>query len=1043
MFDSLGANNQDGNPQKHGGGTPKNDFDYFSTENSEATLEGDTNFANSEIATIKPVLTMRLGLIDCEVGSVQKRLYLDPESGQIQKDGQHFQGVVRGLFQNVTVADPLAGLAEVLANLKTTQAITLGICGDDKLKTLVTGDELAALADPTDTIARNQHHLIWPLLKYLLLDHDPEPGKPELTADQFILSLTESVPELLGIGRVVTTSTSSEIYDSVTGDCLRGAIGHHTYLVAKGDVARFTELLKIRLWASGKAFFKLSTPNRQTGVPAILERFLLDMMVFGPERIIYESGAICDGGIEQRRSAPQVYPGDILDLDKLPAPTEDEIALASANRNAALEAMKPLQFRATIGWYCEQGLSKPLARIAATDAILRYESSVLSPFHVLHLKNGATVIAKNLTAAHDGELCQDPQEPDYRGGACCAKIYQLPDGSFYVNSFAHGGAKYRVQSETEWLIDQIVVETDKGPRKLAPASKIAAALASIWGGEIAYNDTTKTFLQYGAEFPGLWTERSETLIRQTIQEAIETTGIGYSSDVIRSILKLLQSKLAVTKWREKKGVTPMRNGVLDNATLNLMPHSPTNYLCWQLPYDYNPLATCEPIQEWLSFTQDGDFDRVQLLRAYLKATVMGRSDLQRFLEVVATVGGSGKTTYCNLAIALVGIENVHITDSHRLEQSRFETACFKNKRLIYFADSGRFSGEKAIDVLKRVTGGEPLAYERKGKDALAPFSCQAMVLIASNYALTTTDTAVPRRRITMPFLKPIPNEKQRKLLVLNTEDNTLSGEFEPCIPGLLNWVLAMPDAEMERYLKDTDRAVPSLAAVKADTLISINPMAAWLDKCCVILPGVRTNVGNATEIRISEGENGTSKSWKSYARADEWLYPNYLQCCDRDKQAPVSMRRFGEMLNNLVTDQLKHVDVIRDSDRNGAYFLGIAIRNESHDHLPCPISGRCDEIVTEVGPIIDEPDTTIDSTGLSTGDWDEPEPIPSTWQALPQADRQDAVTLLSLLKQAETESDRKKVWYNPAKYSDPARAAVKSHLNSSEWGRPIIQQLFA
>jgi putative DNA primase/helicase len=71
--------------------------------------------------------------------------------------------------------------------------------------------------------------------------------------------------------------------------------------------------------------------------------------------------------------------------------------------------------------------------------------------------------------------------------------------------------------------------------------------------------------------------------------------------------------------------------------------------------------------------QDGDPQRVQLLRAYLKAIVTGRTDLQRYLECLGP-GGTGKSTYTRLAIALVGLENTCITELKLLEGNRFETS---------------------------------------------------------------------------------------------------------------------------------------------------------------------------------------------------------------------------------------------------------------------------------------------------------------------------------------------------------------------------------
>ena len=386
----------------------------------------------------------------------------------------------------------------------------------------------------------------------------------------------------------------------------------------------------------------------------------------------------------------------------------------------------------------------------------------------------------------------------------------------------------------------------------------------------------------------------------------------------------------------------MLNGVLEISTMTLLPHDLDYGFRWQLPYDYNPIATCNPIVEWLGFTQNDDYDRVQLLRAYLRANLTGQSGLQRFVEVVSTAGGSGKSTYCNLAIALVGVENVHITDSHRLEQSRFETACFRHKKLIYFADSGRYSGDKAIDILKRVTGGDTLPYERKNKDAREPFVCKAMVLIAANQPLNTSDPAIPRRRITVPFLRAVHNRDQRVLLEIDSDTKTASGEFAEHLPGLFNWVMAMPESEMRRYLKDTDRAVPSLTEVKSETLIATNTMAAWFDHCCLFADGVKTHIGNLSKTRISYGGEGHSESREKIDDTDEYLYPSYVNYCLQSNHKYESITHFSEKLANLCATILERPNVVKKRDSKGVCIIGITLRRGNLSH-PRPISGPIDE----------------------------------------------------------------------------------------------------
>ncbi len=172
--------------------------------------------------------------------------------------------------------------------------------------------------------------------------------------------------------------------------------------------------------------------------------------------------------------------------------------------------------------------------------------------------------------------------------------------------------------------------------------------------------------------------------------------------------------LAVRKWNESLGLLPLLNGVLDLETKKLLPHSPDNKLTWCLPYEYNILATCEPIQEWLLTMCNGDRALVQLMRAYLLGIVTGRTDWQKYLELVGP-GGTGKSTLTRLATALVGQENVHTTTLKKLEKEKFETASIAGKRLVLINDSERYAGE--VGKLKNLTGQDSLPYEVKFKQS--------------------------------------------------------------------------------------------------------------------------------------------------------------------------------------------------------------------------------------------------------------------------------------------------------------------------------------
>ena len=123
--------------------------------------------------------------------------------------------------------------------------------------------------------------------------------------------------------------------------------GSHTYFLARGDLQRFVNLLTVRLWNAGYGYCKLASPNRQTGVASVLERALVDLSVFSPERLDYVAGARIakDAPFYQDRGEPQLVEGTILDLDALPEVTIEERTAYTERVQAAKATLAPERFR--------------------------------------------------------------------------------------------------------------------------------------------------------------------------------------------------------------------------------------------------------------------------------------------------------------------------------------------------------------------------------------------------------------------------------------------------------------------------------------------------------------------------------------------------------------------------------------------------------------------------------------------------------------------------------------------------------------------------
>jgi putative DNA primase/helicase len=470
-------------------------------------------------------------------------------------------------------------------------------------------------------------------------------------------------------------------------------------------------------------------------------------------------------------------------------------------------------------------------------------------------------------------------------------------------------------------------------------SDIALWLAEKYRGKLAWNTELQEWYRYSSVTEGIWSIEPVEFVGQLVNSEVEAIAIAiaqssnkkkpsYTISMINGAIALLKMKLAVRKWNEADGLLPMLNGVLELKTKKLLPHSPENRLTWCLPYNYNILATCEPIQEWLLTMCGGDRALVELMRAYLLGILTGRTDWQKYLELIGA-GGTGKSTFTRLATALVGTENVHTTTLHKLEKSKFEAASIAGKRLVLINDSEKYVGE--VGRLKNLTGQDTLPYEVKFKQSKGGFNPDALVIVSTNEVIQSSDytSGLARRRISIPMFNQIKGDRQKNLI--EHKNGVMSGDFLPYVPGLLNWVLAMDEDEATSIVKNYEVKVPSLAAMKARTLVETNPIADWLDNFVVYESEAKTNIGVA-----KRDKDSNSPHW--YLNTERWLYPNYAEYCQESGTRPVSLRRFVTLLSDLGKNQLG-LEIKRERDRHGSYFVGLKIRGEN-DHEPPLITGE-------------------------------------------------------------------------------------------------------
>jgi phage/plasmid-associated DNA primase len=465
---------------------------------------------------------------------------------------------------------------------------------------------------------------------------------------------------------------------------------------------------------------------------------------------------------------------------------------------------------------------------------------------------------------------------------------------------------------------------EKGGRNPA-ASDVTEMLLQMYKGNLVFSQPHGQFFQYQRESDGLWSPLTRIEMLGDIRWRLISLGDwipkGFSNNLMNDVFAQLQSIVTFDDWYEGTDHLLFTNGVLNIETRELLPFERDMYFTQQMPYDYNAHATCDELIKWLKHTQHDSWERTQVLRAWLRATLLGRYDLQKFVEIVGP-GKSGKSTYANLAVALVGRGNTYSTDFENLEKNRFEAAAYLGKKLLLFQDADRWGG--SVSKLKAITGNDWIRSERKFQgENLDPFQYQGVVMITANEAIQSTDytSGLARRRLTIPFDRPFTGSQaeQKELIAFNSKGEP-RGEFALMLPGLVNWLLDMDEDTMRQYLMETSSKVKFFQKYEKMQNLRSNPILDWMEHKVVYDLGVNSPIGF-----LKNSPMGTENL---YQNSNQWLYASYAQFCRECGVNTMSRGRFEPLLMDICTHQLK-LKVFSRRNTKGLRIHNVMIRQSS------------------------------------------------------------------------------------------------------------------
>lgn len=462
-------------------------------------------------------------------------------------------------------------------------------------------------------------------------------------------------------------------------------------------------------------------------------------------------------------------------------------------------------------------------------------------------------------------------------------------------------------------------------------SQIALILARVLVDVCRWDDLTKRwYLKSGNIWkpvsPGLVLRRIKSVLDKSMQDD------GYNASVLSGVESLLRIDLQVEGWEESRHLLPMENGILNLKTKVLEPYGSRAFV-WQLPYGHDPAATCLTVDEYLESATGGDKALENLLVAWMWLVLHGRSDLQKYLEMVGH-GGTGKSTFLALCKLLVGARNIVVTSLKTLEKNQFETANLKDKRLVQVTDSSRFGEE--VSMLKAITGEDPLRYERKGLQAEDSFIFRGLVMVATNESIQSSDytSGLSRRKIPV-MMNAVVTEGQKAKY---RDQGGILAVMQAEMPGLVNKLLALD----ELWVMDIiNNPAGEVLRQKIEVELKVNPILGWLDECVV----------QCQEWQEEDFIGSLSTKEKTFD-PKFYMYQNYVEWCQGQGRESMAIQRFtGLVVDNCITWGIKtkkHEGKRLKAwpGKQGTILAGLRLRTDADSNIGGMISSyakRCEE----------------------------------------------------------------------------------------------------
>lgn len=376
-----------------------------------------------------------------------------------------------------------------------------------------------------------------------------------------------------------------------------------------------------------------------------------------------------------------------------------------------------------------------------------------------------------------------------------------------------------------------------------------------------------------------WAEVEKETFQKFLGEASEKMGVAKFSARFYQFREQLFKQFLATAYlptpesNKDTVLINLQNGTFEISPqgTNLKPFDRSDFITYQLPFEYNPQAKAPIFEAYLNRVLP-DIERQRVLAEYLGFVFIkhGSNALkeERALILYGT-GANGKSVFFEVVNALLGADNV---SSYSLQSLTNDNGYFRAKlanKLVNYASE--INGKLETSIFKQMVSGEPVEARLPYGEPFILKQYAKMIFNVNELPKDVEHTnAYFRRFLIIPFDVTIPPHEQDKNLHTKIIEKELSGVF--------NWVLQGLNRLLEqKRFSDCEAAQQAVEQYKIES--------------------------NSVQMFLNENEyKGSLTNYKLIKD----LYPEYRAFCIDDGTTPFKKTNFIKQLRalSLVVDRV-------------------------------------------------------------------------------------------------------------------------------------------